>query len=382
MIERFLNGDATEEEKGLVAGFFRNHPDKLAQYLTEKSWGDFNPDAADTGQTTPAQKMLAAIEDRIGKISGVGQGEEIGGMQADTSQQTEKGSRVIDLGKWRLARIASAAAVLVAAGVAIFYWMETGRPKRPLPGIEYTQATAAGEPPHSTRRTISNTSSRARIYSLPDGSTVKLAAHSEVSCYQPFGNHRRDFLLQGEGLFTVKKDPTRPFTVHSNGIATTALGTVFSVDDKGRRFAIVHLFSGRVVVKKEQEKDPNALNGATTAAFRDVYLLPGQELVLNKENFSAQVRAAEPASRMTDTAATHSKLLEFTRQPLPDVLSLLGKEYKVTISYDTAGMKNMDFTGVFNHDKETLESFLGTLCDLNGLTLIKQKANHFSIREK
>jgi ferric-dicitrate binding protein FerR (iron transport regulator) len=322
--------------------------------------------------------MLGVIESAIGRSGGVQADEERSRIQADRVQR-DQGARVI---KWRVARMAAAAAVLLAAGIGVFYWMKTDTHKNPQPALVNTRTNLRPEEKIAALRTIRNASSRTRVYSLPDGSTVKLAAYSEVSFHQPFTDHRRDLFLQGEGVFNVRKDPSEPFAVHSKGITTTALGTVFSVDDKGSRFAIVHLFSGRVVVKKEPENGTNPLSGGTKGVFKEVYLLPGQELVLNKENYSAQVKAAEPRVRMTDTASIYPKSLQFTRQPLPDVLSLLEKEYKVTISYDSAGMKNMDFTGIFNHDKETLESFLGTLCDLNGLTLIKHKANSFSIREK
>ncbi|MDP4130574.1 MAG: DUF4974 domain-containing protein, partial [Bacteroidota bacterium] len=55
---------------------------------------------------------------------------------------------------------------------------------------------------------------------------------------------------------------------------------------------------------------------------------------------------------------------------------------KTKISYNSADMKNIDFTGTFDQNKETLESFLNTLCILNELKIKKTNSNGFSIKEK
>jgi len=65
LIEKFFQGDATDEEKQQVMEFFRNNPEKLAQYLTEDSWKDFAPDIR---QGAPTDKIREAIEARIGEM--------------------------------------------------------------------------------------------------------------------------------------------------------------------------------------------------------------------------------------------------------------------------------------------------------------------------
>jgi transmembrane sensor len=64
--------------------------------------------------------------------------------------------------------------------------------------------------------------------SLPDGSTVTLAAASAIK--QDFSGGRRNIvLLAGEAFFDVKKDTNRPFIVTAGDIKIEVLGTAFDV---------------------------------------------------------------------------------------------------------------------------------------------------------
>jgi len=111
--------------------------------------------------------------------------------------------------------------------------------------------------------------------------------------------------------------------------------------------------------------------------------------VLNKENFSVQIKEEDitpptvKAPVPTEQVIVNpGQVLDFANRPLGEILSLLQQEYKVSISYDPAALQNMTFTGKLNRDKESLESFLSTLCDLNDLSLKKINDNSFSIQLK
>jgi transmembrane sensor len=63
---------------------------------------------------------------------------------------------------------------------------------------------------------------------LEDGSTVELNRGAVVTV--EFGaTERRVNLLRGEALFTVVRDPSRPFVVRAGGVDVRAVGTAFSV---------------------------------------------------------------------------------------------------------------------------------------------------------
>jgi transmembrane sensor len=80
---------------------------------------------------------------------------------------------------------------------------------------------------HSTGEFATATSEHMEI-SLGDGSHVTLGARTRISVgYTP--KERKISLLSGEAYFAVRKDPSRPFSVHALGGRITALGTAFNV---------------------------------------------------------------------------------------------------------------------------------------------------------
>lgn len=338
LIELVLSGGGTDEEKRQVMEYLKDNPEKLAQYLTDESWEQFE---GDKRGEVPRMKMLQTIENTVGP-------EPVGRVR-----------------RMRLGWVAAASVVLIAGLMILLYQKGDRSEKKISPTIAIARVPE--------RQTITNSSLKPQTYSLSDGSKVKLVGNSSITFNSPF--IRRDIYLMGEAVFTVAKDEARPFSVHSKGIMTTALGTVFSVNDRGGLYTTVHLISGRVVVKKEVEDGK---------AFAAVYLLPGEQLLFNNVNLSVKIRRDEPKPAVAATTVPKPRLhlLQFTKQPLTEIFDLLQKQYALTIAYDAAGLKNMDFTGVFDSDKETLESFLGTLCDLNELTLKKTGENKFLIQTK
>lgn len=349
LVEKFFRGNCTEEERQQVAAWFRDNPEELAQYLTEDTWENFT---SDTLQEVPSEKMRLAIEEKIGPAP----------------------APLTVVKRFTYGWVAAAS---VIAAIALFFLLHKNTGDRTIP--ELADAKPSPQKTYYGFTTVDNPSSRAKIFILPDSSKIELSARTSISFDSTFPHGRRDIILQqGEAVFTVKKDP-RPFTVHSKGITTTALGTVFSVSDKQRLFTTVHLFSGKVVIKKDA--------GEPGKSFKDIYLKPGQQLMLNKEDFSVRVKdIAPPATTVPVTPAqapaTPQQMLNFTNQPVAEILSLLQQEYKVSISYDAAALQNMTFTGKLNRDKESLESFLSTLCDLNDLSLKKINDNSFAIQQK
>jgi ferric-dicitrate binding protein FerR (iron transport regulator) len=343
LIQRFFQGDCTEEERQQVQAFFNDNPEKLAQYLTEGSWEAFTPNDL---QEVPTEKIRQAIEDEIGKMPT----------------------------PVRRIRYGWLAAAAVIALIALFYLLYKNKGDNTKPDI--AAATPPRAKPQPLLKDIHNSSSKTKVFLLPDGSKVALSGNSALSFDSAFINGRRDIFLEGTAVFTVKKN-ARPFVVHSKDITTTALGTVFSVSDKGGLFTTVHLFSGRIVIKKEE--------GKGGGSFGNIYLVPGQQLVINKEDFSVQIKNIVPPEVKPSADPVQSspqQVLNFTNRPLEEIFSLLQKEYNVSISFDPTTLQNMTFTGSLNKEKESLESFLNTLCDLNELSLKKISDNSFSIQVK
>lgn len=86
----------------------------------------------------------------------------------------------------------------------------------------------APPPPQASTQVYVSGIGHVRDLALADGSRVTLAAASRIEV-QLGSRIRRIHLLEGEAIFTVAKDPTRPFAVAARGYRAVAVGTRFSV---------------------------------------------------------------------------------------------------------------------------------------------------------
>lgn len=77
-----------------------------------------------------------------------------------------------------------------------------------------------------------------RTTTLPDGSTVELAAETRLSLAYT-SEKRRLILHGGEVFFTVAKDARRPFVVDAGSGQTVALGTAFGIESRGGKATVV-----------------------------------------------------------------------------------------------------------------------------------------------
>jgi len=90
-----------------------------------------------------------------------------------------------------------------------------------------------------------------RSLALSDGSTVDLNARSKLRI-EFSAAERRVELLEGQALFQVAKDKSRPFIVTSRDATVRAVGTQFDVDRKAAGTTVTVL-EGRVVVYSEAQ---------------------------------------------------------------------------------------------------------------------------------
>lgn len=91
---------------------------------------------------------------------------------------------------------------------------------------------------------------------LADGSVVELDARSKIRV-KLLKSRREIDLLEGEALFEVAKDKTRPFIVRSGDLQVQAVGTQFDVDRR-RDTITVTVLEGRVaVITPRPESEPH-----------------------------------------------------------------------------------------------------------------------------
>lgn len=194
---------------------------------------------------------------------------------------------------------------------------------------------------------------------LADGTLVRLASGSVFKYPEAFGKvERRVYLLEGRGFFEVFKNKKKPFTVQSHALATTALGTSFTVENyKNYQFEKVSLYSGKVRVNQ----------GHTIAP---VFLVPGQQYALNnhkgeKKDFKNMAKPLE------------NGLLNFEDTKLTEAIYSISSYYHIDIRFNPAKFKNELISGTFKD--QSPEQVLKTMSHLYKFKVQHTNSTTYSI---
>lgn len=276
-------------------------------------------------------------------------------------------------------------AVAIAASLIIIIWQEYIFKEDIKQSTGSTTVAKITEKPgkESVVHRKRNVSGRIEEITLGDGSTVLLYDKSEINYNEPFSN-LRELVISGKAEFKVAKDSTKPFTVFSSDLSTTALGTDFSVENfEGSKNIIIKLYEGKVLVK--------SVDAARRKLDRNYYLLPGDELVYTRENATAFVKKTRAnAFKPFDTSYAREVPLfprnekgswyMFNNESLPNVFNQLQDMYNVRIEYSEKDVSNMYFIGKFGKSL-SVDSVLKEITTLNDLQLIKVN-NGFKILSK
>ncbi|TWF37289.1 FecR family protein [Chitinophaga polysaccharea] len=248
---------------------------------------------------------------------------------------------------------AAAAVVIIALGM---WWISgiTSSPIRPV--------LAEKKSPVPDTTVVQNVKAQPQVLSLPDGSQVVLYPNASIRYTTPFAAKDRTIWLRGKGFFNVVRNAPLPFTVISEGIATTALGTSFTIYSVHQDVKVL-LHTGKVMVK-------------STAQTR--YLQPGQQLTCNITTGIAHVQpqpgrpAAAPAvafGSLQGFAAT------FDQTPLSAVLDSIAAGYHIHISRQPHVFDDIAFSGMIR-DTDSLAQVLHRMAMLHDLKIISTSTGY------
>lgn len=346
LVSRYLKGDCSVEEAQQLSDYFSNNPEELDYFLSEEEWETFVAD----------KKINAELST---------------GMWNSILQKIE-----IPVKRSHTLRYVGAIAASIVLLFAIGWLFKTGR-NDIQPKMANVNKASKTELQDDTIR-FANTSAKTKVISLPDGSTVSLSPDSKLAYHE--ASVYRNVILSGEATFKVAKDKNRPFTVFAGKLATTALGTIFKVTAYNLSVNTkVRLIEGKVVVKPDEVLKKKGV--------KDVYLEPGNELLLDNEKQIAQVYDYNKAInknkvievRAGETVIEQNSIV-FYNQPLLTVFDVLEDKYNVKISCNVKKVAKNTFTGRFDTDKESLEDFLNTIATLNNLK-VTHSENEFLITQ-
>lgn len=199
---------------------------------------------------------------------------------------------------WRRVALRVAAVlvpVLVAAGVAYFVWDNRhADPTQPV----YTEIT------------VPAASGADREVVLADNSQVRISPDSRLSYPADFATDRQVNLVSGEAFFNVTKtDGEEPFTVSTEHLTVTVVGTEFTVSAMpGADHTTVTLFSGVVEVEVKADGVKTVMNPGeifdfnhqtrevTSSSVSAEYMIQGgytPGLIFNDAAFADIIRSVE-----------------------------------------------------------------------------------------
>ena len=168
---------------------------------------------------------------------------------------------------------------------------------------------------------------------LGDGSKIKLNAGSSIIYPSSFAIDKREVTIKGEAYFEIAHDENRPFTVKSNNLLTTVLGTKFSINAFNEDNISVSLVSGKVKVEEIEEGNQNI-----------IYLEPGSKAVLQNNQFNKQ-----KLDEIFDLGWKDG-MITFKDENIEEVKNKLENWYGVEIELRNKGKIAKSFKGVYKNE--------------------------------
>jgi transmembrane sensor len=342
IILKFFEGKCDARDVAIVQAWLKENPAKLKEYIGVEEWEDFQP----------AHVLSPNISGKLWN-----------NIHKKTASPTSHYAYV----RW----MAVAASLLLFVNLS--WYFITNKQKTNI----ISAPTAA-----ITKNIFNNTTQKMKL-TLSDGSTIELLPNSTLSYPETFNSAKRDVILNGEANFDIAKDAAKPFSVYSNAVLITVLGTRFTVNSyKANNAAKVILHEGRVMVKIPHSSSADNKN--------EYYLNPGDIFLFKKINKQSPVIKAEPGatskgifqdslSARNDSLSARILYLEkdkdsgyiFNNYPLEVVFDQLQIIYHAKIIYNKATLGNRSFIGKIDK-KDSLYHILKCIALLNNFSLHMQ----------
>jgi len=179
-----------------------------------------------------------------------------------------------------------------------------------------------------------------RQLTLADGTKVLLGSNTSITVPDKFAKDQRLVELDGEALFTVVEDKSKPFIVKTSKYNIHVLGTKFNVYAyaKSNEFE-TSLIHGSVCIDDGQIDS------------KKIYLKPSEKAEMLGGNLvKAPMNMAE-VSHMNDGVYT------FDKETVGEVLERLERYYDVTFQVSNASLLASSFSGEFK-SKDRMEDAL------------------------
>ena len=203
---------------------------------------------------------------------------------------------------------------------------------------------------------------------LGEQRTVELADHSQIvldantRLHVKFsGNARAVELVEGQALFSVAKDPGRPFRVQAGGHGVVAVGTEFIVEYADKA-TLVAMIEGKTAILSENDASSRVL-------------VAGEEMRISGEGRMVVAKADLDAAM-----AWRQGKVTFRSEPLKDAIRRMNRYSPVKIEIADSALANLKITGVFRAGGTP--EFIDSLQAYFPLTVDYPNANTILLRAK
>ncbi len=318
----------------------------IQENFSDQEWKSFNADG--DLPLEKSEEMRRFILDRI-------------------SSKLER-KKIIKLRVIRLTRYVAAASIVLMLGYILFLGDSNTAPQKTT--AQLAENTIAPTFIASTWQEVENKGSEVMSHLLPDSSLITIYPHSTIKFERAFNQQLRNVYLIGKAKFKVKRNTLRPFSVYSGAIKTTALGTSFTINTKGRQIS-VQLHTGKIVIA-------DTLSNRKLAYISTVgtTLLYDPSLQLTK-----LVKGPKTAATLRGVLKRQGSLVTMKNIPLEKVFGLLNEVYGISINSAHKDIDKITFTGNVDTAKEKPEDILKLICLINNMTLTKVSEEEFIIKK-
>jgi transmembrane sensor len=174
---------------------------------------------------------------------------------------------------------------------------------------------------------------------LPDGSMAELNLGAQIAVeYEP--TRRSVRLLSGEVLFTVARDPARPFVVTVGDVEVRAVGTAFSVRSGAAQVDVLVTHGCVALNRRESE-------GGSADPAPILVEAGGKAVIPMAGAASGWILSRLSSTEMERMLAWRTKRIEFTETPLPEAVRLFNRENSVQLILADSGLQQRRITGIF-----------------------------------
>lgn len=171
---------------------------------------------------------------------------------------------------------------------------------------------------------------------LADGSIIDLNAETRLSVTFT-GSARRVVMADGQAIFNVAHDESRPFTVEAANRIVRVVGTQFDVRNRQGELTVT-VAGGKVQVRP-----------ATPAISGQAFLLtPGQRLEIDRAGIE-ELRAVDPQ----ETFGWRAGRLVYRAEPLANVVADLNRQFVEQIEISDPELGRTPITGVIILDDQS-----------------------------